>query len=166
MTIRQVLFLNVHESGPDLLRGRCGICRRPRAYRGLALYCAILQEHAHFLLRHSHSVPHECGGLVRMWELRTIKAVFHLATLFARRKVKTRIRHRDWLKLAGEKICHEQVGTVPTFLSVRANKVVKWKTDIRLPRLGIVKYAFPVCIIIMHVISSCAELSCDPVSTC
>ena len=27
-------------AGPDLLRGRCGICRGPRAYRGLALYCA------------------------------------------------------------------------------------------------------------------------------
>ena len=29
---------------------------------------------------------------------------FHLATLLARRKAKTRIRLRDWLKLAGEKI--------------------------------------------------------------
>ena len=27
-------------TGLDLLRGRCGICRGPRAYRGLALYCA------------------------------------------------------------------------------------------------------------------------------
>ena len=40
----------------------------------------------------------------------------------------TRTRHRDWLKLAGEKISREQVGTVPTFLSVRANKFAKWKT--------------------------------------
>ena len=48
------------------------------------------------------------------------KPVFHLATLFARREAKTRIRHRDWLKLAGEKFRREQVGTVPTFLSVRA----------------------------------------------
>ena len=32
-----------------------------------------------------------------------IKPVFHLATLFARRETKTRIRHRDWLKLAGKK---------------------------------------------------------------
>ena len=135
----------------------------PQASR-FTLTRPLLQEHAHFLLRHSHSVPHECGGLVRMWELRTIKAVFLLATLFARRKAKTRIQHRDWLKLAGEKFRHQQVGTVPTFLSVCANKVAKWKTDIRLPRLVIVKYAFPVCI--MHVISSCAELSCDPVSTC
>ena len=53
------------------------------------------------------------------------KRVFHLATLLARREAKTRIGHRDWLKLAGEKIRREQVGTVPTFLSVRANKVAK-----------------------------------------
>ena len=57
-----------------------------------------------------------------------LKLVFHLATLFARREAKTRIWHRDWLKLAGEKIRREQVGTVPTFLSVRANKFAKWKT--------------------------------------
>ena len=59
-----------------------------------------------------------------------LKPVFHLATLFARRKAETRIRHRDWLKLAGEKIRREQVGTVPTFFSVRANKVAKWKTGL------------------------------------
>ena len=57
----------------------------------------------------------------------TFKPVFNLATLFARREAKIRIRQRDWLKLAGEKIRREQVGTVPTFLSVRANKVAKWK---------------------------------------
>ena len=51
-----------------------------------------------------------------------IKPIFHLATLFARREARTRIRQRDWLKLAGEKIRREQIGTVPTFLSVRANK--------------------------------------------
>ena len=50
-----------------------------------------------------------------------------MATLFARREAKIRIRQRDWLKLAGEKIRCEHVGTVPTFLSVRANKVAKWK---------------------------------------
>ena len=43
-------------------------------------------------------------------------------------KRKTRIRQRDWLKLAGEKIRREQVGSVPTFLSVRANKFAWWKT--------------------------------------
>ena len=48
--------------------------------------------------------------------------------MFARREAKTRIRQRDWLKLAGEKIRPEQVGSVPTFLSVRANKFAKWKT--------------------------------------
>ena len=47
---------------------------------------------------------------------------FHLATLFARREAKTRIWQRDWLKLAGEKTRLEQVRSVPTFLSVRANK--------------------------------------------
>ena len=50
----------------------------------------------------------------------SVKPIFHLATLFARREAKTRIRQRDWLKLTGEKIRREQVGSVPTFLSVRA----------------------------------------------
>ena len=59
--------------------------------------------------------------------INVLKPVFHLATLFARREAKTRIRQRDWLKLAGEKIRREQLGTVPTFLSVRANKFAKWK---------------------------------------
>ena len=57
-----------------------------------------------------------------------LKPVFHLANLFARREGKTRIRQRDWLTLVGEKIRREQVGTVPTFFSVRANKFAKWKT--------------------------------------
>ena len=48
-----------------------------------------------------------------------VTPVFHLATLFARCEAKTRIRHRDWLKLVGEKIRQEQE-TAPTFLSVRA----------------------------------------------
>ena len=60
----------------------------------------------------------------------TFKPIFHLATLFARREAKTRIRQRDWLKLAGEKIRGEQVGSVPLFLSVRANKVAKSKTGL------------------------------------
>ena len=59
-----------------------------------------------------------------------IKPIFQLATFFARRQAKTRIRQHDWLKLAGEKIPHEQVGSVPTFLSVRANKFAKWKIDL------------------------------------
>ena len=57
----------------------------------------------------------------------SLKLIFHLATLFVRREAKTRIRQRDWLKLAGEKIRHQQVRSVPTFLSVRANKCAKWK---------------------------------------
>ena len=48
-----------------------------------------------------------------------LKPVFQLVTLFAQREAKAKIRHRDWLKLASEKIRREQVGTVPTFLSVR-----------------------------------------------
>ena len=56
-----------------------------------------------------------------------LKPNFHLATLFARRGAKTRIRQRDWLKLTGKKIRREQVGSVPTFLSVRENKFAKWK---------------------------------------
>ena len=48
-----------------------------------------------------------------------LNPIFHLATLFARREGKTRIRQRDWLKLAGEKIRREQVGSVPTFLRSR-----------------------------------------------
>ena len=75
----------------------------------------LLQEHAHFFVAN--------WGLVRMWELCAINPVFHLATLFARRKVKTRIRHRDWLKLAGEKIRRKEVGTVPTFLSEQGRQV-------------------------------------------
>ena len=52
----------------------------------------------------------------------SLKPVFHLANLFARREAKTRIRQRDWLTLAGEKILREQVGTVPTFfLFARTN---------------------------------------------
>ena len=41
------------------------------------------------------------------------------------REAKTKIRQRDWLKLAGKKIRREHVGTVPTFLCVRANKFAK-----------------------------------------
>ena len=55
------------------------------------------------------------------------KPILHLVTLFARREAKRRNRQRDWLKLAGEKIRREQVETVSTFLSVRANKFAKWK---------------------------------------
>ena len=65
----------------------------------------------------------------------SVKPVFHLATLFAPREAKTRIRHCDWLELAGEKIRRKQVGTVPTFFSVRANKIVKWKTGFKLNKL-------------------------------
>ena len=60
-----------------------------------------------------------------------LKPIFHLATLFGRREAETRIRQRDWLKLAGEKIRREQAGSVPNFLSVCANKVAKWKIGFR-----------------------------------
>ena len=60
-----------------------------------------------------------------------------MATLFAQREAKTRMRQRDWLKLVGEKIPREQVGSVPTFLSVRANKVAKWKIGFTAYRIKI-----------------------------
>ena len=60
-----------------------------------------------------------------------LKPIFLLATLFARREAKTRIRQRDWVKLAGEKIRREQVGTVPIYLSVPANKFAKSKIGLR-----------------------------------
>ena len=41
-----------------------------------------------------------------------------------------RVRQRDWSKLVGEKSRREQVGIVPTFFSVRANKFAKWKTGL------------------------------------
>ena len=64
-------------------------------------------------------------------KLYPVKPIFHLATFFVRREAKTRIRQRDWLKLVGEKIRREQVGTVPTYyLSVRANKFGKWKVGL------------------------------------
>ena len=58
--------------------------------------------------------------------------------MFARREAKTRIRQRDWLKLAGEKIRRELVGSALNFLSVRANKVAKWKIGLRCVRMNIV----------------------------
>ena len=63
-----------------------------------------------------------------------VKPIFHLATFFARREAKTRIGQLDWLKLAGEKIRREQVGSVPTFLSVRANKFAEWKIGLKSKR--------------------------------
>ena len=74
-----------------------------------------------------------------------VKLVFHLANLFARREAKTRIRQRDWLTLVGEKIRREQVGTVPTFFSVRASKFAKWKTGFSLCEVAYLRV-----IIIMH----------------
>ena len=52
--------------------------------------------------------------------------------------MKTRIRQRDWLELAGEKIHHKQVGSVPTFLSVRSNKFAKRKTGFSRVSLSLV----------------------------
>ena len=42
---------------------------------------------------------------------KNVKSIFHLTPLFARREAKTRIRRHDWLKLAGEKNCRDQVVT-------------------------------------------------------
>ena len=59
-------------------------------------------------------------GLERIYQITklngTVKPIFHLATLFAWHKAKTKIPQRDWLKLVSEKIRRQQVGTVPTFL--------------------------------------------------
>ena len=56
------------------------------------------------------------NAIKKLWEKisfhKYFKPIFQLATLFARRETKTRIRLRDWLKLAGEKIRREQVATV------------------------------------------------------
>ena len=71
-----------------------------------------------------------------------LKPIFHLATLFARREAKTRIRQRDWLKLAGEKIRREQVGTAPTFLCVRANKFPKWKIGLKRPDIAPLNFSY------------------------
>ena len=65
-------------------------------------------------------------------KLTSVKPIFHLATLFARREAKTRIQQRDWLKLVGEKIRREQVETVPTLFSVRANKFAEGKISFSL----------------------------------
>ena len=48
-----------------------------------------------------------------------VKPIFHLATLFALREAKTRVRQRDWLKLAGEKIRREQVEAFLLFVCSR-----------------------------------------------
>ena len=61
----------------------------------------------------SVSLPHISG----------LKPIFLLATFFARREAKTGIGQRDWLILTRVR----KVGSVPTFLSVRANKFAKWK---------------------------------------
>ena len=55
--------------------------------------------------------------------LPSLKPIFHLVTLFARREAKTRIRQRDWLKLVGEKIRREKVEIVPTFLSCSCEQI-------------------------------------------
>ena len=73
---------------------------------------------------------------VRQYSILDVKSTFHLATLFARCEAKTTIRHRDLLKLTGEKFRREQVGAVPTFSSVRAEQVVKWKTSFRPQHFG------------------------------
>ena len=64
------------------------------------------------------------------------KAYFPLGD-FAR--AKTRIWQRDWLKLAGKKIRRKQVGSVPTFLCVRANNFAKWKIGLIVEKIGLVQ---------------------------
>ena len=62
-----------------------------------------------YIVFHRAVKPHEL-------DCNQLKPIFHLATLFARREAKTRIRQRDWLKLAGEKIPYmsNTVASIPT----------------------------------------------------
>ena len=83
-----------------------------------------------------------------------LKPIFHLATLFARREAKRSIRQRDWLKLAGEKIRREQVGTVPTFLCVRANKFAKWK-------IGLTQHTFSLTFYITTLLAGVIFVDCN-----
>ena len=77
----------------------------------------------------------------------SLKGYFRLSVyLLTRREAKTRIRQYFWLKLLGEKIRREQVGTVPTFLLFGANKFAKWKTGLR-PRLHGTAHAHTMCMI-------------------
>ena len=77
-----------------------------------------------------------------------VMPIFHLATLFARREAKTRFRQRDLLKLAGEKIRREQVGSVPTlFVCSREQsrqvenrlKYIPWAVRLDIQLLCVVK---------------------------
>ena len=72
-----------------------------------------------------------------------LKPIFHLAALFAGREAKTRIRQRDWVTLVGEKIHCEQVGTVPTFFSVRTNQFAEWKTGLSEATKFVMSYIGP-----------------------
>ena len=40
-------------------------------------------------------------------------------------EAKTRIRQRDWLKLAGEKVRRKQVGSVPTSLIICSREQIR-----------------------------------------
>ena len=85
--------------------------------------CGVMLKVLHVYYIWHMLCSHVCAALYLQFEITFacayIKPIFHLATFFARRQAKTRIRQHDWLKLAGEKIRREQVGSVPTFLSVR-----------------------------------------------
>ena len=66
-------------------------------------------------------VKKDCGGNAKD----CTKARFPLGEFVRATRSETRIRQRDWLKLAGEKIRREQVGTVPTFcLFARTNSPI------------------------------------------
>ena len=64
------------------------------------------------------------GAAVHIYPV--LKPFFHLATLFARRKAKTRIWQRDWLKLVGAKFAVNKWEAF-LLLCVRVNKFAKWK---------------------------------------
>ena len=60
-----------------------------------------------------------------VWFGDVFKPIFHLATLFARREAKTRIRRRNWLRLAGEKIRREQVGSYRSYFFVCSREQIR-----------------------------------------
>ena len=101
----------------------------------------------------------QAGAITELPSLK-LKPIFHLATLFVRREAKTRIRQRDCLKLAGEKIRREQVGSVSTFLSVRANKVAKWKVGLNWRSSALISSTFPLFLLaLLHLIcQECTEI--------
>ena len=105
--------------------GRCGIrsCRFSQRFKQISKHelAILLVYKFDCFLTARPGLDVKFPSHKMQFKQKIIKPVFHLTTSFARRETKTKIWHRDWLKLTGEKIRPEQVGTVPT--------LAKWKTD-------------------------------------